>query len=88
MSREIRWHFFGRFESYDEDLRTALGHLKLERSLIRQRKRSDRSDYRDYYDDESRAAIGELYDRDIEIFGYEFDDGQHRRSSRLFHWLR
>ena len=80
--------FIGRFERYDEDLRKVLGHLKLERSLIRQRKRSDRSDYRDYYDNESRAAIGELYARDIEIFGYDFDDGQRRRSSRLFHWLR
>ena len=33
---------------------------------------SSRGDYRQYYDSELIAGVGELYARDLELFGYEF----------------
>jgi len=33
---------------------------------------TQRSDYREYYTDQSRSFIGEIYARDVEMFGYEF----------------
>ncbi len=31
------------------------------------------SNYQDYYDDESRELVAQLYQKDIELFGYKFD---------------
>ena len=36
---------------------------------------ADRSDYRAFYDEESRKLVAEKYRDDIETFGYQFDDG-------------
>ena len=35
-------------------------------------KKSTRSSYRDYYDEESREIVGELYKKDIELLDYTF----------------
>jgi hypothetical protein len=32
------------------------------------------SNYRDYYDDESRELVAHLYRRDLELFGYKFNE--------------
>ena len=34
--------------------------------------RSEHSDYAEFYDDESRAMVGDVYAKDIEFFDYEF----------------
>jgi hypothetical protein len=36
--------------------------------------KSERTHYADYYDDESRALVQQIYARDIELFGYRFDE--------------
>ena len=34
---------------------------------------SERSHYKEYYDEYTRSIIAQVYVRDIELFGYEFD---------------
>ncbi|TMV10350.1 sulfotransferase family protein [Ruegeria sediminis] len=80
--------FIGRFESFDGDLQKVLDRLGIKRALMRHRKKSKRSDYREYYDGKSRDAIAEVYARDIETYGYKFDDGQKRSKSFFLKFLR
>ena len=80
--------FIGRFERFDEDLQKVVARLDLHRTLMRHRKKSKRSDYRNYYDDARRDAIAEVYARDIETYDYRFDDGQKRKRSFFLKFLR
>lgn len=83
-SGEMPIDFIGRFERFDEDLKVVMKHLGLRNSAVRHRKRTARSDYRDYYDDDSRNVVAQAYARDIELFGYSFDDGSIRKKSKFF----
>lgn len=70
--------FLGKYETFEDDLQTVLTRLGIRRTLMQHRKRSKHSDYREYYDAGMRDAIAEIYRKDLEAFGYEFDDGQKR----------
>ncbi|WP_171124205.1 MULTISPECIES: sulfotransferase family protein [unclassified Ruegeria] len=76
--------FVGRFERFDDDLRKALKQIGMRRLVIRHRKQSKRTDYRDYYDQETRDIVGRVYARDIDVFNYAFEDGRHREKPGLF----
>lgn len=45
-----------------------------------ERRKNTFARYEDYYDDESREFVAELFLRDIETFGYEFGTSRHRES--------
>lgn len=63
--------FIVRFENLQEDFEVVRQRLKLNQSLPH-KKQSRRGDYRDYYDDESKAIVRDCFSPDIERFGYEF----------------
>ncbi len=67
--------FVGRFERFEQDLGTVLDRLGVHRSLIRHRKKSRRSDYRDYFDARSQEIVADAYRADIEAFDYSYGDG-------------
>jgi len=68
--------YVGRFESLEQDLAHALDQvgLKLENALPRAKTTFRRSTtpYRDYYDGDTRAIVGDWYAREIELLDYEF----------------
>jgi hypothetical protein len=60
-------HFEDLVNEFDEVLdklgkKTSLPHIK----------KSDRGDYRDYYDDETREIVQTWFERDIDVFNYQF----------------
>ncbi len=82
-SGEMPIDFIGRFERFDDDLKVVMKQLGLRRSTVRHRKKTARSDYRDYFDDDSRDVVAQAYARDIELFGYSFEDGSTRKKSKF-----
>jgi len=78
--------FVGRFENFSVDLKYALNKIGRPHLQIRHRKKSQRSDYRHYFNNETRKIVANVYARDIENFGYSFNDGTRRTSSFLKGW--
>jgi hypothetical protein len=68
--------FVGRFESLEEDLKRALDQigLKLDKTLPRAKTTFRRisAPYRDYYDGDTRAIVGDWYEREIKLLDYAF----------------
>ncbi len=63
--------FVGKFENLDEDFRSICQKVGISARLPHINK-SKRTDYRDYYDSETRDLTAQLYAEDIERFGYTF----------------
>ncbi len=64
--------FIGRFERLDDDFTQVMNRLGLDVSLPHINA-SKRRDYRDYYDDETRAKVATHWHRDISLFDYQFE---------------
>ena len=74
--------FVGRFERLESDFERILARLNLSASKLGHRRRSQRvSDYRCYYDDHTAELTAHFYRRDLELFGYEFDQPQQNNAA-------
>lgn len=69
------------FETLDDDFRKIARRLNIEADLGCHNVNAG-SSYRDVYDEESRRIVTEIYAKDIELFGYDFDGILHRRKIR------
>jgi len=63
--------FIGRLESIERDWKIISSAIGCSPDFPHINK-SNRGHYRDYYDDETRDIIADIYATDIELFGYEF----------------
>jgi len=64
--------FVGHYETYDEDLRYALGRVGLQIGDVPHLNASRKSDYHSLYTPRSREIIAEYYAEDIARFDYSF----------------
>jgi len=79
---QVRWltkpdgglvDFVGRVETFEDDLNVLREHLGLQPVVTHRRKnRSPHGHYQDYYDDETRTRVAEVFADDVEAFGYTF----------------
>jgi chondroitin 4-sulfotransferase 11 len=65
--------FIGRFENLVKDTKRISEKISFDIPLKHLMK-SKHKHYTEYYDDEARAIVAELYAKDIEYFGYKFDE--------------
>jgi hypothetical protein len=63
--------FVARYETLEQDWRRICARLNVDLALP-MRMRSHHRPYREYYGDETRAMVGEVYARDAQLFAYGF----------------
>lgn len=72
-NNKVQMDFIGYFENLEEDFEFISERIgkpsRLHKSNV-----SMRSDYKDYYNDATIKIVSEVYNRDIEILGYNFDN--------------
>jgi len=68
----ISVNFIGKFENLQNDFNNLLSKLGSENIQLPHIHKSNRSRYRTYYSEESKALVEEFYKKDIQEFGYEF----------------
>lgn len=61
-----------RYESLDEHFPMLMTELSIRGVQMPHVNKSKRGSYRDYYDEESKQIIADLYEVDIKLFGYDF----------------
>ncbi len=62
------------FENIEDDYKYIRNKLNIGQDLVFENKTtSKKKDYRDYYTDETKEIVRSVYQKDIELFGYNFD---------------
>ena len=65
--------FLGRFERLDKDLPFIMNTLGIDQSFIQHRNKSkEKADYRSFYDTNLVARVEKIYEKDLNIFNYDF----------------
>lgn len=73
-NNEIVMDFIGKFENYEEDVKKVFDTLNLPIDTILHKKKSIHKHYSTYYDDETIKIVADIYSKDIELFGYSFNN--------------
>jgi hypothetical protein len=68
---KVKLDFIGYLENIDEDFEYICNKMKIQATLQNSNK-SNRNNYQDYYSDETKAVVAEVYKQDIELLGYDF----------------
>ena len=69
---ELLVDFVGKVEQIEEDWQEICKRANINAAQIGHDNRTDRSNYREYYDDETKKIVARRFRRTIEKFGYEF----------------
>jgi hypothetical protein len=83
--------FIGRFETLQRDFESVCGRLGVIVAPLPHARKGGGADYRQHYDDRTRALVARVYAEEIELFGYSFDssvdegmaDSQRREARKI-----
>jgi len=65
--------YIGRFENFENDLKTVLTKLDIKDMTIDKKNATvDRKPYQEYYNEELKQRVARIYARDINLFSYKF----------------
>lgn len=70
-----RVNFIGYFEKLEEDFYYVREKLGLHSNLLHSNKTVEKNkDYKEYYTDTTKEIVAKVYRKDIQLFGYDFDN--------------
>lgn len=64
----------GRFETMQQSYDSIAARIGIPTADLERVNESSHADYRTYFNQELRDGVAQLYARDLELFGYDFDD--------------
>ncbi|MGB5819499.1 MAG: sulfotransferase family protein [Saonia sp.] len=67
-------NYIGRFENFEKDLSHVFKTMNIDFQQITKKNVSSKNklNYRDYYNDSLRAKVAKIYEKDLNIFSYDF----------------
>lgn len=63
--------FLGKFENLEEDYKIVCEKIGIKAPELLHENKTQKTKYSDYYDDEIRKKVAEIYKKDFELFGYD-----------------
>lgn len=66
--------FVGRYETLGADFKSVCDHLNLPHQALGHMKAAPRYDFREFYDTDTRKSVHRLCEREIDYFGYRFEN--------------
>jgi len=69
---ELFVDFIGRFERLEEDFSKLCRHLAIREERLPHKNKTAHQNYREYYNKHTRRIVEKVYEKDIQLFGYEF----------------
>jgi hypothetical protein len=78
LNGKLQVNYLGYFENIQDDFQHIANRIGMGNSAVLSHENvgnlGKRSDYTDYYTDKTRDIVSEVYKRDIDNFGYSFDN--------------